>query len=717
MTPPSPALGSVPRLAYAELEISLNRWPTGSFTIDLRYSQPDSDADVALLPDGPRFVRFDFAGLLARVLDPQAYGLLLGQSLLADPAVKAELGKAYSSAQSSDVPLRLRLKIEPSATELHSLRWETLRDPDTSAPLLTGERLLFSRHLSSYDWQPVRLRPRGELKALVVIANPSDIGGFQVERRPYGIPDQSGAGMPARTVRLEPVDVPGEEERARASLADIRIDVLASGGMATLTRLVERLRPGYDILYLICHGALMEGEPWLYLEDESGRTAPTPGSQLVSAVSDLQQRPRLVVLASCQSGGPDSSASDEGVLAAIGPRLAAAGVPAVLAMQGNVTMATAARFLPAFFAQLAAHGQIDRAVAAARFGVAERPDSWMPVLFMRHKSGRIWSAPGVATERPAFEQWRPLLRYIDDGDCTPILGPGLAEAVLGSSREIARKWAEECELPFAPDDWEEFPRVAQYRAVTEAPDIPGREYLRALRENLQRLHRDRLDEDLLGERVPVEQLISAIGAKIRERDPTDPHTILAGLDLPVYVTTRPDNLLADALRALGKKPVIEHCRWDGRPRRGGSALDEDSSYVPSPEEPLVFQLFGRLEDRRSLILTEDNYFDFLINVSKNEDLIPVEVRAALTDRALLFLGFHVDDWAFRVLFRRILAFGGKASLSYYTHVAVQIDPEETRILDLEGVRRYLTRYFEDDKITIYWGSAADFLRELQARRR
>jgi hypothetical protein len=702
--------------ACSELEITLNRWPTGSFTIDLRYSPPDSDADVALLRDGPRFVRFNFAELLARVLDPTAYGLLLGQTLLADPTVKEAFRTACSSAQTSQAPLRLRLKIEPSATELHSLRWETLRDPDSGAPLLTGEHLLFSRHLSSYDWQPVRLRPRGELKALVVIANPSDIGGFQVERRPSGVPDQSGARPPARTVRLEPVDVQGEEDRARAGLAGIRVDVLASGGAATLTRLVDRLRPGYDILYLICHGALMEGEPWLYLEDEAGQAAPTPGSQLVSAVGDLQQRPRLIALASCQSGGPDASTGDEGVLAAIGPRLAAAGVPAVLAMQGNITMATAARFLPAFFEELGTHGQIDRAVAAARFVVAERPDSWMPVLFMRHKSGRIWSAPGVATERPAFEQWRPLLRYIEDGDCTPILGPGLAEAVLGSSREIARKWAEECELPFAPDDWEEFPRVAQYRAVTEATDIPGREYLRALRENLQRLHRDRLDPELLGERVPVEQLISAIGARIRERDPSDPYAILARLDLPVYVTTRPDNLLADALRALGKRPVVDHCRWDGRPRRGSAAVEDDSSYAPSPQEPLVFQLFGRLDDRRSLILTEDNYFDFLINVSKNEDLIPVEVRAALTDKALLFLGFQVDDWDFRVLFRRILAFGGRASLSYYTHVAVQIDPDETRILDLDGVRRYLTRYFEEDKITIYWGNAADFLRELQSRR-
>jgi hypothetical protein len=51
---------------------------------------------------------------------------------------------------------------------------------------------------------------------------------------------------------------------------------------------------------------------------------------------------------SCQSGGPgdDQRSADRGALAALSPRLAEAGVQAVLAMQGNISMTTVARLMP-----------------------------------------------------------------------------------------------------------------------------------------------------------------------------------------------------------------------------------------------------------------------------------------------------------------------------------------------------------------------------------
>ena len=62
------------------------------------------------------------------------------------------------------------------------------------------------------------------------------------------------------------------------------------------------------------------------------------GRQEVSwsrAVKEVQERPRLVMLVSCQSVGRGVEATDDSVLAGLGPRLAEAGVPAVVAMQGN----------------------------------------------------------------------------------------------------------------------------------------------------------------------------------------------------------------------------------------------------------------------------------------------------------------------------------------------------------------------------------------------
>lgn len=46
--------------------------------------------------------------------------------------------------------------------------------------------------------------------------------------------------------------------------------------------------------------------------------------------------------------------------------LAKEGVPAVLAMQGKLSMSAATQFIPEFFRQLAEHGEVDRATASAR---------------------------------------------------------------------------------------------------------------------------------------------------------------------------------------------------------------------------------------------------------------------------------------------------------------------------------------------------------------
>ncbi|MCK5430975.1 MAG: CHAT domain-containing protein, partial [Anaerolineales bacterium] len=384
---------------YAELEIGLHRRDAGSYSVDFRFSQPESETDVRLAQGQSTQVTFELDQLQDLVFDADAYGKRLTQDFFADPTVKNAFSQARTSAQSLDYPLRLRLLIGPSAPELHSLRWETLRDPQDDTPLCTNENLLFSRYLSSLDWRPVRLRPQGKLNALTAIANPSDLADYN----------------------LAPVDVEGELSRAKGALGEIPLTPLPGedgSQHATLDNLVASLREvEYDILYLVCHGALVKDEPWLWLEDDQGKVARTSGQELVTRLKELTQRPRLVVLASCQSAG--KSAGD--ALAALGPSLAEAGIPAVIAMQGNISMETVAEFMPVFFQELQRDGQIDRALAVARGAVRHRPDFWMPALFMRLKSGRIWYVPGFSDDRQGFEKWPALLRSIRRGQCTPII--------------------------------------------------------------------------------------------------------------------------------------------------------------------------------------------------------------------------------------------------------------------------------------------------------
>ena len=126
----------------------------------------------------------------------------------------------------------------------------------------------------------------------------------------------------------------------------------------------------------------------------------------------------------------------------------------------------------------------------------------------------------------------------------------------------------------------------------------------------------------------------------------------------------------------------------------------------------MYHLFGHMSVPNSLVFSEDRFFDYLIGVTQNKDLIPEVVRAKLTSTSLLFLGFQMQDWEFRVFFRFLMAQESKEMLKFYSHAAAQIEPDEDRIVDVERARQYLEEYYESESIEIYWGNSEEFLKEL-----
>jgi hypothetical protein len=217
----------------------------------------------------------------------------------------------------------------------------------------------------------------------------------------------------------------------------------------------------------------------------------------------------------------------------------------------------------------------------------------------------------------------------------------------------------------------------------------------------------------------LDDIFTAV-AKVRRTEPElcEPHSVLAELPLPLFVTTQPADLMEEALRTVGKQPQRELCRWkedDEDVPWPASVFDRDPGYQPDERRPLVFHPFGHLRCNGSLILTEDDYFDFLIGTTANRDLVPSFVRKRLSSTALLFLGFQVDEWDFRVIFRSLVNQEGRSHRARLTHVAVQIDPEEEGTLEPERARKYFDDYFRPDNISIYWGSAENFIRELGER--
>jgi SIR2-like domain len=284
------------------------------------------------------------------------------------------------------------------------------------------------------------------------------------------------------------------------------------------------------------------------------------------------------------------------------------------------------------------------------------------------------------------DNWNLLLGRIKAGRCTPFLGAGASFGTFPLGSEIAKEWAKEHNYPL--DDSLDLARVAQFLAVTV---------------------------DGMAPKDKIQKLFQAL-PQPGPASPDEPHRVLADLPFPIFMTTNYDNSMMSALKNRDKDPKLELCRWNTYLRENEKSIFEvDPSYIPTPANPLVFHLHGHLKVPESLVLTEDDYLDFLINISKEENLLPSRIRKAMTGSSLLFLGYRIADWDFRVLFRSIVGYLEKSLIR--THMSVQIVPGYEGISkeQQENVQKYLEAYYAKLEVRVYWGSCSEFAAELRRR--
>ncbi|MDT3444371.1 MULTISPECIES: SIR2 family protein [unclassified Pseudofrankia] len=278
------------------------------------------------------------------------------------------------------------------------------------------------------------------------------------------------------------------------------------------------------------------------------------------------------------------------------------------------------------------------------------------------------------------------MNQLRNGECTPFLGGGVCHPTLPTDSHLSAVWAARYAYPF-PDSMAELPRVMQYATTVEGEGVYVKEQLR---------------EELAARGQPDFS------------DLSEPHALLAELPLKVYVTTNYDNFMVSALRASGKDPRALACLWDDPLSEiGAPSLDPDP---PMVENPIVFHLYGSFEDPRTLVLTEDDYLDFVANLSANrttmQRIVPTSVLPALKNAPLLFIGYRYGDWNFRVLFHSLLR--TLAPVHLRRHISVQLAPSEDGETGLDArARDYLDRYFDRRNITVFWGTTAEFCQRLR----
>jgi hypothetical protein len=283
-----------------------------------------------------------------------------------------------------DARVRLVLRIRPP--ELAVLPWEFMYDTrrddylSLSMPMVRYPEIL----------EPVRpLRVTGPLHILGMVARPT---GYDV------------------------LDVEGEKAHLRRALDPLIRDGGVHLGWApgeTWRDLLHALSTSsWHVVHFIGHGGFdpVAGEGVFYLPGDGGENYQLRASHLAQLLSPHHAL-RLVMLNSCDS----AAGSDNDLFSSAAAALVRRGIPAVLAMQFEISDSAAVEFTRSFYEAVAAGQPVDIAVRDARLSVClSRPNSleWgIPVLFLRQRDGRIFdvttSVPAARTKAAEPPKARP----------------------------------------------------------------------------------------------------------------------------------------------------------------------------------------------------------------------------------------------------------------------------------------------------------------------
>lgn len=345
------------------------------------------------------------------------FGRQLFASLFTDH-VETAFRRSQDRAQSERKGLRVRLRVD--APELAALPWEFLYDPSEGdyVCLSTGTPVL---RYFEFDRPPEAVAVQRPLSVLGVIASPSD--------------------RPALDVRHERERIEQATARLQAS-GDVRVEWLEGSTWRDLQRAMRR--GPYHVLHFVGHGGFdaAAGEGVLAFTDDAGRSSLLGATEVGRLLADHQSL-RLVVLNACLG----ARGSGEDVFSSTSAILVRRGIPAVVAMQYEISDLAAIEFSRSFYDAIADGLPIDAAVAEARKAVSVSARSsveWAtPVLHMSAPDGMLFRFEGArpasqpAPSPPAAATPAPSAGATADPDPAPAGAPMRAVAESAATAQAA----------------------------------------------------------------------------------------------------------------------------------------------------------------------------------------------------------------------------------------------------------------------------------------
>lgn len=348
-----------------------------------------------------------------------------------NPEVRAAFRSSYDLAQSQEAGLRLRLSFV-NTPELMDLPWEFLYSPAQNRFLALSVSTPLVRFIDlPQTLQPFTVRP--PLRILSMFSSPTD---------------------------YEELDAEAEWGRLRSAVSDleqrqlITLDRLENASLDALRKAMRRNE--YHVFHFVGHGSFdpLTQDGMLILEDEHERGRRTSGQYLGQLLSDHRSL-RLVILNACE--GARTSRSDP--FAGVAQSLMQQGLPAVIAMQFEISDDAAIVFAHEFYSALADGYPVDAALSNARSAIFSQPNEleWgTPVLYLRAPNGRIFDIAPMTDEDRKKQQLSQLLNASDveaakenwDAALERVraamaIDPNSAEAIVREHKLVQqREWAQ-----------------------------------------------------------------------------------------------------------------------------------------------------------------------------------------------------------------------------------------------------------------------------------
>jgi hypothetical protein len=298
--------------------------------------------------------------------------------------------------------------------------------------------------------------------------------------------------------------------------------------------------------------------------------------------------------------------------------------------------------------------------------------------------------------------WDLIVKRISQGDCVPFLGaavnlsrPPYEGLPLGTevSARLVRKL-----IGLDENSGEDLARVRPHKNFKKWRR--HEELAKTAIYNLPRvaLHMEGTKTDrtffleLLCEMLPDDK-----------REPSALLQLLAALPLDLIVTTNYDRLLEKAFRVKGRdfELVVQ------RPK-GFTTADEQRAVrdkLLNATVPIVYKLHGSFGkdptyDATEIIISEEDYIQFLAIIGVDDVGVPRLIKDRITTSTLLFLGYSLEDWDFRTLYKGLIE-----NLSMHQQrqsFALQKDPPQ-----------FWVDYWQAKKVTIYNVDLYEFADELR----